>query len=301
VSITAPAGCQWAASSTVAWVNITTGSTGNGNGTVNYSVTSSTGSRLGLLTIAGHSFTVAQAERIASVSSASFYRSGLAAEAIASAFGTDLASVTLAAASIPLPTSLAGTTVKVRDQMGSEVLAPLFFVSPRQVNFQMPPGLIPGSVTVTVTNGIGAASVGTAQNDVVAPGVFAANADGQGVAAAQALRVTATRGQSYEPIARFDAVQNKFVSIPLDLGPASDEVYLILYGTGIRYRTSLQAANASIGGVSSPIGYAGPQGFFVGLDQINVLLPRSLIGRGEIDAVLTVDGRIANTVRVNIK
>jgi len=39
----------------------------------------------------------------------------------------------------------------------------------------------------------------------------------------------------------------------------------------------------------------------VGLDQVNVLIPRSLIGRGEVDVVLTVDGKPANTVRVAIK
>jgi uncharacterized protein (TIGR03437 family) len=38
-----------------------------------------------------------------------------------------------------------------------------------------------------------------------------------------------------------------------------------------------------------------------GLDQINILLTRNLVGRGEVDLVLTVDGQAANTVRVNIK
>jgi uncharacterized protein (TIGR03437 family) len=45
----------------------------------------------------------------------------------------------------------------------------------------------------------------------------------------------------------------------------------------------------------------GAQGSLVGLDQINVLIPRSLIGRGEVDVMLTVDGKAANTVRVAIK
>jgi uncharacterized protein (TIGR03437 family) len=38
-----------------------------------------------------------------------------------------------------------------------------------------------------------------------------------------------------------------------------------------------------------------------GLDQVNVAVPRTLIGRGEVDIVLAVDGKAANTVRVNIK
>ncbi|MGH9800448.1 MAG: hypothetical protein ACRD82_08805 [Blastocatellia bacterium] len=47
--------------------------------------------------------------------------------------------------------------------------------------------------------------------------------------------------------------------------------------------------------------YAGPQGGFVGLDQANILLPKSLAGRGEVDVVLIVNGKTANTLRLNIK
>jgi uncharacterized protein (TIGR03437 family) len=39
----------------------------------------------------------------------------------------------------------------------------------------------------------------------------------------------------------------------------------------------------------------------VGLDQANVRLPRNLIGRGEVDVALVVDGKTANTVRIGIK
>ena len=42
-------------------------------------------------------------------------------------------------------------------------------------------------------------------------------------------------------------------------------------------------------------------GGFVGLDQVNVRLPRCLLGRGQVDVALTVDGKTANTVQVNIR
>lgn len=45
----------------------------------------------------------------------------------------------------------------------------------------------------------------------------------------------------------------------------------------------------------------GPQGSYAGLDQVNVVLPRSLAGRGEVDVLLTVDGRAANPAKINIK
>jgi uncharacterized protein (TIGR03437 family) len=135
----------------------------------------------------------------------------------------------------------------------------------------------------------------------VAPGLFSANASGRGVAAATALRVKADGTQQYEPVARYDEAQKKFVAVPLDLGPESEQVFVILFGTGFRYRSSLAATTSRIGGTNAEVLYAGPPGGFVGLDQANVRLPRSLKGRGEVDAVLAVEGKTANTVKVAIR
>lgn len=73
---------------------------------------------------------------VTSVSAASFDKNALVApESIVAAFGTDLATTVLSATTQPLPTSLAGTTVKVKDSANVERLAQLFFVSPGQVNY----------------------------------------------------------------------------------------------------------------------------------------------------------------------
>jgi hypothetical protein len=62
VSVTAGAGCAWTASSNAAWLTITSGASGAGNGSVGFTVASNSGSeRVGTLTIAGHTFTVTQA------------------------------------------------------------------------------------------------------------------------------------------------------------------------------------------------------------------------------------------------
>jgi uncharacterized protein (TIGR03437 family) len=58
---------------------------------------------------------------------------------------------------------------------------------------------------------------------------------------------------------------------------------------------------ATIGGTSATVSYAGAQGSLTGLDQVNVLIPRSLIGRGEAAVALTVDGKVANPVTINVK
>ena len=300
VTVTAPAGCAWTASSKADWITFNPNSGGSGNGAAGFSVASGSTPRQAVVTIAGQPFTVAQAEKVASVSSASFRRLGLAGEAIASAFGLSLSTTTQIAASVPLPTSLAGATVKVRDAAGTELFAPLFFASPNQVNFLMPPGLIPGVATVAVTSG-GTTSVGAVLNDVVAPGIFTANANGEGVPAAIVLRVRADGTQAFESLLRFDASRNLFVAEPIDSGPEGDQLFLVLFGTGWRFRSSLSAVKCDIGGVNAEVLYAGTQGGFVGLDQMNVRLARSLIGRGEIDVVVTVDGKPANTVRISVK
>ena len=237
---------------------------------------------------------------VTNVSAASYSSATLASEAIVTAFGSNLAMATQTATTIPLPTSLAGTTVRVQVGAGMERLAPLFFVSPNQVNYQIPAGTAVDTATILITSGDGSAAIETKRIAAVAPGLFSANASGQGVAAAVALRVKSDGRQSYEPVAQYDTTQNKFVSVPIDLGPETDQVFLILFGTGIRGRSNLSAVTASIGGTGSEVLFAGPQIGFVGLDQVNLRLPRSLAGRGEIDVALAVDGTAANIVKVNI-
>ncbi|MDQ3010585.1 MAG: beta galactosidase jelly roll domain-containing protein, partial [Acidobacteriota bacterium] len=63
VSVTTTSACGWTASSNASWITLTSGFSGNGNGTVFYSVSSntSTSQRTGTLTIAGQTYTVTQA------------------------------------------------------------------------------------------------------------------------------------------------------------------------------------------------------------------------------------------------
>ena len=63
----------------------------------------------------------------------------------------------------------------------------------------------------------------------------------------------------------------------------------------------MSAVACAIGGVNSEVLFAGPQGGCVGLDQANVRLPRTLAGRGDVDVMITVDGKAANLVKVNFK
>ena len=94
----------------------------------------------------------------------------------------------------------------------------------------------------------------------------------------------------------------RWIAKALDLGLETDNVYLILYGTGIRGRSSLDSVTVSVGGVSVPVLYAGAQNQYEGLDQVKVgPLPRSLQGRGEVGVLLTADGKPANAVTIRIR
>lgn len=237
---------------------------------------------------------------VASVSAASFLGNELAAEQIVAAFGSALATTTEVAEDLPLPTEIAGTTVRVRDSQGESRLSPLFFVAPAQVNYQIPPGTAAGAATVTITSGEGAVSIGNVTIATVVPGLFSANANGQGVAAATVLRVTAEGEQIFEPVATFDTTLNRFVPAPIDLGPEGDQVFLILFGTGFRAVSGLPAVTAKIGGEEVEVLFSGAQGGFVGLDQANVRIPRSLTGRGEVDVEMTFDSKNTNIVRIGV-
>jgi uncharacterized protein (TIGR03437 family) len=236
---------------------------------------------------------------VASVSAASFLGETIAPDSIVAAFGLNLATGVQLASSLPLPTNLLGTVVKVRDSAGTERDASLFFVAPQQINYLVPKDTTLGTATVTVINNGNVAGVGQMQIGRIAPGMFSANSSGNGVAAAVALRLVGS-AQIYESIVQFN--QGLFVPVPVDLGPESDQVYLILYGTGFRSNNGLANVSVRVGGMSVPVLYAGLAPGLEGADQCNIgPLPRTLIGRGVTDIVMTVEGNNANTVQITIK
>jgi uncharacterized protein (TIGR03437 family) len=236
---------------------------------------------------------------VTTVSCASLAPLGVVAvESIASAYGSDLASETQVAAGSPLPTALAGVRVNIKDQEGVSRPAPLFAVSPGQVNFLVPAGTPTGVATVIVLRGEKASAMGLVTINRVAPGLFAANGGGKGVAAATVLRVKADGSRSVEPVAIYDAVQNTFTVAPVDSGPATDQLFLILYGTGIRYAGLVRS---TVGGVDAEVLFAGASPEWTGLDQVNVRLPRSLSGRGTVDVMLTADGQSSNPLQVSFR
>jgi uncharacterized protein (TIGR03437 family) len=238
-------------------------------------------------------------ENADSVVSAASGGTSVSAESIASFYGSGLASGVDSAKSLPLPLTLGGVRVQVQDSAGVSRMAPLFYVSPTQINLEIPAGTAAGQATVTVLDANNTALVSTtADVQAVAPGLFTADGSGKGVAAALAIQVGVNNLQNVTPI--FDCAGGVCASVPIKLG-VDRPVYLSLYGTGIRNRSSLANVTVVISATNAPVLYAGPQGSYAGLDQVNVAIPLSLRGAGETDLLLTVDGKAANSVRVNIQ
>jgi uncharacterized protein (TIGR03437 family) len=196
----------------------------------------------------------------------------------------------------PLPSSFDGTSVSIQDAKGNLTSAPVIFVSPGQVTFQVPSTVAAGMATVTVAS---PGSTQTASNVViapVAPAVFTVN--GNALVAGYAVRVSASGAQTTEPAYALNA-QGSFSAAPINLGSSTDTVYLTIYATGVQ---AAGQANVSVtvNGVNAPVLYAGSAGF-TGVDQVNVVLPASLAGSGTVALQLTASGIAANTVQIAVQ
>ena len=164
----------------------------------------------------------------------------------------------------------------------------------------MPSGLATGVGTFTIRDGGSEPLTAIGAVGQVAPTLFSMSGNGSGLVAATAIRVNASNPNLQFPVTLFDCSSTPCKALPIDVG-IDTPVYLTLYGTGIRNRSSLDNVLVTINGISVPALYAGPQPNFAGLDQINVPLKLDLRGSGVANLVLKVDQHQANTVTVDVQ
>jgi uncharacterized protein (TIGR03437 family) len=89
------------------------------------------------------------------------------------------------------------------------------------------------------------------------------------------------------------------VANPIPVSSASSS-YLVLFGTGIA-AGGTALTSVTINGVNATVVYAGPQGTFSGLDQVDVLIPASLAGKGNVNVQLADEGIVSNPVQITIQ
>jgi uncharacterized protein (TIGR03437 family) len=138
-----------------------------------------------------------------------------------------------------------------------------------------------------------------------APSLFTADESGKGIAAAQVVTVHQDGSQTFiGGIASCNS--SGCTAAPISLGTSTDQAVLVLFGTGIRGAGGATNVTVTVGSALGTVMYAGAQAggspnSYYGLDQVNVLLPRSLVGSGTVNVVLTAGGQTANTVTVDIQ
>ena len=237
------------------------------------------------------------------VKNAASFAPGAAPESIVSLFGAQLAGETAAAHGRPLPLRQAGITIEIIDSSETAHLAKLFYTGREQVNFLMPAEAATGEAVLRLTREGEEPAELELTIGAVAPGLFSANGTGQGIGAITALRVGADGSRSNPAVFRYNAATGRMVGVPLGLGDEDDQMFLTLYGTGIRGVEGAESVQATIGGNEVPVMFAGEQdGRLAGLDQVEIgPLPRSLAGAGEVHVAVTATGITSNTVTIVIE
>ena len=197
--------------------------------------------------------------------------------ALATILGSGLGNGTAEASRFPLPRSLAGTSVYINQSQ-----VPLLFVSPTQINFQVPSGLMPGTAILFVTVGAGKSLLYSFTVTSAAPGIFQDNGN-------RAVARNASDGY----------VRNS----PEHPAPAGSIVVVYLSGLGAvshpvpdgeatpsePLSEAQGSFSASIGGLDLRVLFLGLTPGFAGLAQASVQIPKSL-ANGDYPLAITIGG-----------
>jgi uncharacterized protein (TIGR03437 family) len=154
----------------------------------------------------------------------------------------------------------------------------------------LPASLVDGAAELFIKASDGSIAAGLINISRVRPSLFSQNSDGSGVIAANIVRIETNGLQRYESLSQFDPLSNRMITKPIDLGPVGERVFLEIYMTGIRQAQDEnndgnlnEHITVLMGGKTLTPSYAGKQGFFAGIDQINVEVPRDFTGKGKIN------------------
>ena len=214
---------------------------------------------------------------------------GVAPGSIASLFGESMVPETISA----------GVRIEIIDAAEAARTARLLYVSPEQIHFLVPAEVATGEALLRLAREGEEPSEWAFTISAVAPGLFSANGTSEGIGVVSALRVAADGLRSNPAVFRYDEAAKRMIGVPLDLGAEGDQVFLTLFGTGIR---GAEGVRTTIGGRDVAVLFAGAQDGWAGLDQVEIgPLPRSLAGMGEVDVAITAAGITSNTVTIVVE
>ena len=219
---------------------------------------------------------------------------------IGSIFGTSLAFSTLVAESVPLPTTLGGSTIQING-----VAASLFFVSPGQINFQVPWELLGQTqASITVTSNSVMSDPQTINLAPFHPGIFATNSAGtrQGRIAIAATGEVAAPSGSIPGQAARPANRGEFITISCTgLGAVTNPPATGAPASANPLSMTTATPSVTIGGVPGTVSFSGLSPGFVGLNQVNVQVPGNAPTGDAVELVLTIGGVTSNTVTLAVQ
>ncbi len=211
-------------------------------------------------------FTLSVLAPLVSVTAAGFHEGPVAPDSIVSGFGLGLAPEIAQAATRPLPTRLLERRVEIIDAAGDRRPTRLFFISPEQVNYLLPPFIAPGPARAEVLADDGTlVATGSLVIQRVAPQLFVSTPSG--IVAGYAIRVNAAGEQTFEDLVRRQP-DGSLVGRPLQPLEEGEQRYLVVFGTGLR--SWINPPTATLAGTAIDVIVAQAQGEFDGLDQVNL-------------------------------
>jgi uncharacterized protein (TIGR03437 family) len=210
--------------------------------------------------------------RAAAANAASGDTAALAPGSLFSIYGTGLAPAPEAAGAFPLPFQLGGLTVTVNG-----AAAPLLYVSPGQVNAQVPYDTAPGPVTIAVMRAGQVIATANVTIQAAAPGLF--------LLAGRAAVLNPGGGILSAFVTGLGAVQP---AIPEGQAASADP---------LAYTAA--TVTATINGIDAPVQFAGLAPGFAGLYQVNLKIPG--LPPGDYPLVISAAGVSSNAATVSIR
>ena len=218
--------------------------------------------------------------------------------ALVSLYGANLAASLVQFGTYPWPQTLGGVSVSV-----GAALAPLYYVSPGQLAFQVPFSVRFGvTQQVTVSQGTQVSASASLTVAAVSPSLFSTNQQGSGQGA---IRI-ANSATIAAPVGAFP-----------DSRPAQHGEFIEIYCTGLGGVTPAIAAGAAapaitpartiltptvtIGGLPANVNFSGLAPGAAGLYQVNAQIPDGVAPASAVPVVVTINNVMSNTVTVAVE
>ena len=213
---------------------------------------------------------------------------------------------------MPLPKTLGGVTLSVGGSLSFDatagkwnysstgaVQAPLLFVGPNQINFQIPPGIAPGSaVAAQLTKPDGTTLLTTLNITATAPGIFTVLQNGQGQAA------VLNQDNSQKLLGANPAARGSVIQI-YATGGGETTPSLLPGEAAAASGNPLVLTNAqptvTIGGQQATVQFSGMAPGYVGLWQINAQIPQTVTPGNAVPLVVNAGGAATNTVTIAVQ